>query len=110
MQYPDTISFQNGGTNAVYDQNSGLWTPGTSGTATEVNCRYEASNGNGYISAVDGERINFSGIVYMPKGSPIIKTGIEVTITEKREGQADNVFTEKVLRFHAGQMNARLWV
>lgn len=46
MQYPDIISFQSS-SDAVYDDNTGTWTPGTSGTPTESRCRYETSSGNG---------------------------------------------------------------
>jgi hypothetical protein len=109
MQYPDTISFSSSA-DATYNETTGVWTPGASGTATTANCRYEASGGNGMIVVADGTRINFSGIVYLPKDAPIIKTGSQVTITEKRPGLADNVMKEKVLRFHRGQMNTRIWV
>jgi hypothetical protein len=108
MQYPDIVSFQNS-TDAVYDENTGKWTPGTGSTVTSQ-CRYEASNGNGVINTDGGERINYSGIVYLPKDAPVIKTGTEVTVTVKRDGQGDQVVKDKVLRFFRGQMNARLWV
>ena len=108
MQYPDTISFESSA-DATYDDSTGQWTPGTSET-TEMSCRYEASNGNGWISTDAGTRINYQGIVYMPFGSSHIKAGTKVTVTVKRDGQADEVITDKVLRFHPGQMNSRLWV
>jgi hypothetical protein len=110
IQYPDTISFSDGGTPAVYDENTGRWTPGTPGSTVESECRYEASGGNGWISTEDGQRINYAGIVYLPKGAPRLKTGTKVTVTVKREGESDLVINDEVLRFHPGQMNARVWL
>lgn len=109
-QYPDSLSFISEGTPAVYDDETGNWTPAVPGATISTDCRYEASSGNGWIPAADGTRTNYSGIIYMPLTAPIIKTGTTVTITEKREGIADNVFTDEVLRFHRGQLNARIWV
>jgi hypothetical protein len=109
MQYPDTISFKPSA-DATYDESTGQWTPGSDGSPSTSQCRYEASNGNGWISTDAGTRINYQGIVYLPKDAPAIKTGIEVTVTVKREGESDVVIKDKVLRFFRGQMNARLWV
>lgn len=109
MQYPDTISFASGA-DATYDENTGTWTPGSDGSPVTSECRYEASNGNGWISTDGGTRINYQGIVYMPKDAPEIKTGQDITVTVKREGQSDVIIKDKVLRFFRGQLNARLWV
>lgn len=108
MQYPDIISFQNS-SDAVLDENTGNWTPGTNPVTISSPCRYEASNGNGVINGEGGQRINYSGVVYLPKDAPVIKTGTVVTVTVKRD-EGDQVVKDKVLRFFRGQMNARLWV
>lgn len=109
MQYPDIISFQSS-SDAVYDDNTGTWTPGTSGTPTESRCRYETSSGNGWINTEGGQRINYSGVIYLPKDAPVINTGSAVVVTVKRPENADQVIKDKVLRFFRGQMNARIWV
>jgi hypothetical protein len=109
IQYPDTISFSDGGTPAVYDENTGRWTPGTPGTTVESECRYEASGGNGWRSTEDGQRINYAGIVYLPKGAPKFKLGSKVTVTVKRD-EGDLVITDEVIRYFPGQMNARVWL
>src|SRR5690242_8051724 len=109
MQYPDTISFQDSA-DAVYDQSSGNYVSGADAGPVSSDCRYEPANGNAWISTQDGEKINFSGIVYMPRNAPVFKEGSEVTITEKRDGQEDRIFKQKVLRFHRGQLNARVWI
>lgn len=103
------ISFQDS-SDAVYDPDSGNWIPGADSSLVSSDCRYEPAGGNAWINTQDGQRINFSGIVYLPKGAPTFKEGVEVTITERREAEADNVFRQKILRFHRGQMNARVWV
>lgn len=108
MQYPDTISYVSS-SNATYDDNTGKWTPGTPGAPTESKCRYEASSGNGWISTEGGERINYSGIIYLPKDAPAIKPGTEVSVTVER-AEGNIVIKDKVLRFFRGQLNARVWV
>jgi len=108
VQYPDIISFSYSGEGTI--GTTGNWTAGSNGSVITGSCRYESSGGNGYIVVADGTRISYSGIIYMPGDVQMIKQGSKVTVTEQREGQADNVMVVKVLRFHRGQFNARIWV
>lgn len=110
IQYIDTISFVSAGTPAVYDPNTGDYTPETPGSTVESKCRYEAASGNGWISTEGGERINYSGIIYLPKDAPQINTGTPITVTINRNGVTDQIIKDKVLRYFRGQLNARIWV
>lgn len=109
IQYPDIVSFTDS-SDASYDPGTGNWTPGAPSAPTTSKCRYEASSGSGWISTEGGEKINYSGVIYLPQDTPVIKAGTEITVTVKRSGQDDQVIKDKVLRFFRGQLNARVWV
>lgn len=107
-QYPDTLLVTTSGS-SVQD-GEGNWTV-TAGTVnTILKCRYEPNDSNGFINTVGGSRIDFSGIAYMPKDVIRIKEGSRVSVTERREGQADFTFTDTVKRFSRGQLNTRVWL
>jgi hypothetical protein len=109
-RYHDTISYKSAGTPGHYDEATGNWVAGGEGVTVSYDCRYEASSGNGLVPAPDGSRINYSGIVYLPKEAPVIPQGTKVTIKVKRDGEDLMTLTETVLRYFPGRFNARCWV
>jgi hypothetical protein len=107
-QYPDDLSAS---VNAESTQDAnGNWVQGSSGSALTSKCRYEANDGSGYVVGENGNRIDFSAVVYLPVTAPLIKTGSVVQITIKRTGEADQVISDSVKRFSRGQLNARIWL
>ena len=108
VQYPDTISFSDAA-NGGQDGN-GNWVAGNAGDVVETDCRYEPKSGNGFVTTADGERVSYSGVVYLPLHTPYIKEGSSITVTIKRPGEEDSVLKEKVLRFSRGQFNCRCWL
>lgn len=107
-QYPDTITYQPSAL-AVKDANGNM-VAGSVGVPVSSPCRYEAASGNGTVQGVDGSRVNYTALVYLPKDCPKFPEGAEVTVTINREGIEGEIHKDKVLRFHRGQLNARLWL
>jgi hypothetical protein len=99
-QYPHTIiaSIVPGTTSR--DEN-GNWQPDASADIT-YQCRYEPAGGNAFFEMADGQRVNYSGIIYMPVSVDDIPVGTKVTVT--------GILTETVKRFSRGQLNARAWI
>jgi hypothetical protein len=68
-QYPHIIAIESKSSDAVQDDD-GNWIPGTDAEVVYLPCRAESATGNGYLNGVDGQRIDYSWIVYLPfKGS-----------------------------------------
>ena len=101
-QYPHTIRIT---TQAVATRTSGNWTPGSE-TTTDKEGRYEPNNGKGYIEAADGTKIYYNGIVYLPLPQTTLAPGVKVEV----KNGAEVLCKSTVLRFSAGQLNARVWL
>ncbi len=102
-QYPDKVTLT---TPADSTQDAqGDWIPGTGSTVAEFDCRYEPNTGNRIIVGEDGNRIDFSGTLYLQTKNEIaVGTALEVV---KHNG---STVKGTVKGFHAGQMNARIWM
>lgn len=109
MQYPDIISFTDS-SDAVYDENTGQWTPGSPGSTVTSECRFEEDGRDVFVTTQDGKQVKRSGRVYLPYSSADFREGVKVTITKVREGNTSKVFKQNVLRFERHQMNCELWV
>lgn len=102
-QYPHTITIT---TQTAAGQNTeGNWEPGTN-SDTDKKGRYEPKSGNGFITATDGERINYDGIVYLPLPQATLAPGSKVVV----KNGAEVLCTSTIKRFSAGQLNARIWL
>lgn len=103
-QYPHlmTITPKNDGS---VDEN-GDYVGGTTGVTFNTVCRAESSSGNGYIASADGQRLDYSWIVYLPKNVQKIPLGATVQVSEGEE----EILTDTVKRFFRGQLNARAWL
>lgn len=105
IQYNHTATITTQGTDASQDAD-GNWIPGTPGTTTTEDCRAESASGNGYITGIDGTKIDYSWIVYFPQDVPFIKVGSQITVMNGTEP----VLSDTVKRFSRGQLNARIWL
>lgn len=107
-QYPDTLIVSEA-SESTQDAN-GDFIPGDAPEPSESPCRYEAASGSGYITTTDGRRIDFTGVVYLPKDTIRVKEGARVNIIVKRPDNPDVVLSDTVKRFFRGQLNARIWL
>lgn len=101
--YPHTLVVTHAATST--QDASGNWVTGVE-TTTELNCRAEPNKGNAFITAEDGNRINYEWIVFIPLPVTAIKLGSMVTVKNAATVLSQN----KVLRFSEGQLNARVWL
>lgn len=101
-QYPHTIEIYIT-TGSV--KTAGNWSAGST-TLRQSAGRYEPKSGNGTVEAVDGSRINYDGIVYLPLPQQAVAPGAKVVV---KKG-AEVLLQSTVKRFSAGQLNARIWL
>ena len=83
----------------------GNWTPGSDITQ-QLSGRYEPNGGNGFITAADGQKINYDGIVYLPLPQATPAPGAKVEV----KNGAEVLLKSTIKRFSAGQLNARVWL
>lgn len=95
---------------STYDENTGNWTNVGSPVNVQSDCRYEPNDGNGSVVTEDGERIDFSGTVFLPLVTFELKKGMAVQVTVKRENRSDIIINEKIKRFFPHQMNTEIWL
>jgi hypothetical protein len=104
-QYPHTLTYKTV-TGSTGPDNDGNYTPGTEQTIVTP-CRAEVNNsGQGFISAVDGSRINYDWIVYLPSSSVVYLEGSTIEIANG----PDIVVKDTIKRFWPGQLNMRIWL
>lgn len=103
-QYPHTISITT--VAATNRDANGNFVAGTPVTGSEKKCRFEPSTGNAFITGAGGEKIYYSGIVYLPLPADQIIPGT-MAIVKNGSTVLSNT---KVLSFSSGQLNARVWL
>lgn len=109
-QYPHTATMVTPGTEATQDAD-GNWQPGTPDVTTTASCRAESSTGDGYISGVDGNKIGYTWIVYLPSGTQKVKVGTSIVVVGPGiEGGTETILEDTVKRFSRGQLNCRIWL
>lgn len=92
-------------TPAVYDDETGVWTPGTS-TLTDLSpCRDEANGAGNLITLADGSQYLFNSSVFLPQGATL-KEGDYI---EVKDGDTVRV-KGNIKRFHNGQLNSQIWL
>lgn len=103
LQYPHRVVFLTVAA-SVMDENRN-WTT-TPGATLEYNGRAEPKSGNGEISGVDGRKIKYDWMVYMPLPVEMIKP---ISKIEVYDGET-LLFSSEVKRFSIGRFNAKAWV
>lgn len=78
-QYPHILTATVTG-DATKDSN-GDWTPGAENIKSQ-RCRAESASNNGYLTASDGVRLDYSWKVYMPQTTDPLIVGSSVTVTD----------------------------
>lgn len=101
-QYPDILFIT--GSTAEMDENNDWGS--TAGAAVELPCRYEVAGDESYKEDSPGPKITFVGICYMPIPAAPVPLGSAVEV--KRDGV--KIAAGKVLKYHPGQLNARVWL
>lgn len=91
---------------APTQDNDGNWIPGAAGEDVSIPCRYEPNGSAKVIAGQDGTSVLYNGVVYLDKSVTAIGYGTPVNVYDGD----DLVSSGSVIRFSAGQMNARLWV
>lgn len=84
---------------------NGNWTP-IGDITQQLSGRFEPNNTNGFVTAADGSRINYDGIVYLPLPQATLAPGAKVEV----KNGAEVLLKGTVKRFSAGQLNARIWL
>lgn len=85
----------------------GNYVKGTENFTEIGKCRDEAGSPGQFTTTADGQKVEFSWIVYAPKDSPDIPYGKTVKV----EDEAGNIRAlGTVKRFYRGQLNCRLWL
>lgn len=102
-QYPHIISITT--KSGSYQNANGNWVPATE-TTVEKAGRYEPNSTNGMITAADGTRINYDGIVYLPLPQTALAPGAKVVVIKG----AAVLLKGTIKRFSEGQLNARIWL
>lgn len=104
-QYPHTLTYTTI-TGSTGPDAEGNYSPGTSQTVVLL-CRAEVNNsGQGWINAIDGSRINYDWVVYLPSTSVVFLEGSEIQI----QNGPDIIIKDVIKRFWPGQLNARIWL
>lgn len=103
MQYPDTIEITKA-PEFVQDEDHNF-KPSGEGTVVSLECRAEVAGNNPVITGADGNKVEYSWIVYMPLTSEEFHFGDEVKITK-----GGREFSSTVKQQYNGQFNTRIWV
>lgn len=103
MQYPHTLIYYPVST-SVKDENGDYTT--VAGATSEYKCRAESSDGSGFLTTVDGSRIDYSWQVYFPLSAISLQKGAKV---EVYSGEI-LLLTDTIKRFLPQLMNMRAWL
>lgn len=89
-----------------YDTMGDILTTPVKMTVTKQ-CRLEDGAGSGYVVGVDGSKINFSWIVYIPLPIEVVPVGSKVQV---KNSNGDVLCNDSVKQMIVGQLNARVWL
>lgn len=104
-QYPYTLKvFQE--TEAVFNQNTGDWIPGSADWVDFGNCRDEINGAGARVTTQDGENYVYSAVVYVPTSTQKINNGVLIQVWDGEEMRMEG----NVVRFGKEQMHSRIWV
>jgi hypothetical protein len=106
MQYTDTVKIT--ATTPAARDAQGNYSLAAS-TTTELKGRWEVGVREGsdaFVPVVDGKRIEYSGVVYLPRHTPHPPLGAKVEVYEGLRMVAKGT----VKYFSTGKFNCRLWL
>lgn len=103
MQYPDNIQIALS-SGLEPDDNGNFQAPEESTPFSSV-CRAEVAGDNPSIVGADGNKIEYSWIVYMPKTAENFDFGCSVVITK-----GGKEFKGSLKQQYNGQFNTRIWI
>lgn len=91
-----------------YEDENGDYHEGESHFEGNIPCRYEPNGGEAKVYVFDdGTTSVYRYIVYLDNNCPNFKRNDVIKLINK---DGTTLTTAKVLGFHRGQLNARLWV
>lgn len=106
VQYPYILQLSSQSGELERDEN-GDYIQGSESFTTVGKCRDEAGTPGQFTVTADGQKVDFSWIVYAPKDIPEIPFGKTVRVID----EAGNIRAfGTVKRFYSGQLNCRLWL
>src|SRR5690348_11214450 len=106
QQYPHIMQLMLVATDSTQDANGNWVTADPQESNEDIRCRYETSDGNGYVVTESGAQEYYDAIVYMPLPVDDIPIGASVTINDCGKLKAKG----KVKHFNRGFFNARVWL
>jgi len=104
VQYPHMLKTTSGSTDAQYVD--GQWVPGEPTEEVLEVCRAEPAGAEGLQTTPDGDRIDYSWVVYFPHSVSRFPLGVSLEIYQDEE----LIITDTVKKFYRGQLNARVWL
>ncbi len=107
-QYPHYLFVTNPSDNATQDEN-GEWVTPVSANVLIGACREETNGRGSQINATDGTQYVFQSLIQLPAGTPPVKVGTPVIVTNDAAG-LDVRISGKCMKFDVGQLHCRLWV
>lgn len=93
-----------------YKDDDGNWTEPGESIVLHSMCREEPNGKGSTVNLADGKAKVFSSNVFLPKGVDRIADGSEIIICDTNDITGNIRIKGTVLRFTAGQLNAKLWV
>lgn len=105
-QFPYTLKVLKK-TEAVYDEESGNFIPGSEKWICVSQCRDEGNGGGGKIVTADSEVYVYGAVIYLPKSCPNVDLGAKIQVVDK-DGNVRLSGDNKL--FKKEQMHARLWL
>lgn len=97
----------NGSAKPVKDEETGDWNAGEpAGELKQLNCRAEMNGNNRTLAMQDGSKLDYSFVIYLPKGTDVIEKDIVVEVMSG----AEIIVKAPVKQFFKGQLNCKLYV
>lgn len=95
---------------SVQDPATGEWSAQVSGWEKVCVCREETNGAGRTIVGPDGDAINFSAMIYTPKGVAKIAEKTQVLVSETDSTDGPCRIKGTVLKHDVGQLHGRIWV
>ena len=107
-QYPHYLYTDQIPAASTQDAN-GNWNSQTPAAVLLSRCREETDPRAREIQASDGKFYAYSSVIHLPKGTPAIKEGTEIYVTDSTTVMRERI-RGKILKFDSGQLHCRIWV
>lgn len=90
-----------------YQNEDGDWVVGESERIEIGKCRDEVGGSGALVSSEDGQKHEYSWMIYAPKSTPKLKQG---TLIEVENEHGDIRAYGRIIRYSKDQLNVRIWI